>query len=157
MVSEFDALGFTHFILLDRRNRLRKIISSIIAHQAGIYHIKHTDRSSLRTVHVDVENVQIDFDSKPLIDHLSGYDDGMQAITEKLAGRKVLSLTYEEDIQDDPGAAYRRVCDFLGVKPEAVAVDLARTNPFRLCDMVQNWDDVERILVETKYKWMLYD
>lgn len=157
MFSEFDALGFTHFILLERRNRLRKIVSSLVAHESGTYHLSTTESARLRPVHVNIEEIQIDFASKPLIDFLTDYDDRMQAITERLAGRRVLSLSYEDDIENDPHLGYQRVCSFLGVKPEPATIDLARMNPFRLRDMVQNWAEVERALTGSKFEWMLGD
>ena len=34
-VAHLRALGFTHFVILERRNYLRKILSSVVAHRVG--------------------------------------------------------------------------------------------------------------------------
>lgn len=56
-----DSLGFTHFILLDRKNRLRTIISSIIAHQnEALYHIGRKTKARLTRISINPDNVRID-------------------------------------------------------------------------------------------------
>jgi hypothetical protein len=153
-----DSLGFTHFIILDRRNRLRKIISSIIAHQKiGKYHIDDMTKSRLMRISVNPEIVEIDFDAKPLLAYLSDYDKQIEELESLLEGRRVLRLSYEEDIQVDPNIAYSRICEFLGLQRGDVSVNLARTNPFPVRDMIGNIDEVEKTLCGTPYEWMLDD
>ena len=139
MLRHLDDLGFTHFILLDRRNGLRKVVSSIIAHEVdGRSHFGADEEAELRRVRVDVNDVRIDFDAKPLVDYLEDYDAQMQILETKLQGRKLLRLTYEDDIQDDPRSAYARVCAFLGLTPAETSINLSRTNPFPVREMIES-------------------
>jgi LPS sulfotransferase NodH len=157
-VQHLDSLGFMYFILLDRRNRLRKIVSSIIAHQSGNrYHITRDTKAQLTRIHINVDEVKIDYTSKSLLEFLSDYDKQMHALETLLQGRRSLYLTYEEDIQADPRIAYLRICDFLGVPPVNVSVKLSRTNPFPVRDMIGNIEEVEDALRGTPYEWMLDD
>ncbi|MFC1479786.1 hypothetical protein ACFL6F_04230 [Planctomycetota bacterium] len=157
-IGHLDELGFTHFIILDRKNRLRKIMSSIIAHErTGKYHSKKGKEAVLNSVSVNADEVKIDFETKPLLKYLSDYDAQFDDLGRVLQGRNVLKLTYEDDIQDDPEKAYRRVCGFLDLKPKKVSVGLSRTNPFPIREMVTNIEEIEELLSGTPYEWMLKD
>jgi len=157
-LDHLDSVGFNHFILLDRRNRLRKIISSVIAHSRdGDYHIGSERSARLTKAHVNIDDLRIDFDSKPLIEYLADYDREMHGLETLLRRRNVLRLTYEDDIQADPQRAYARVCDFLGLRATSVSPKLSRTNPFPLEDMIENFGEVKQTLAGTPYEWMLED
>jgi len=152
-----EAMGFTHYIILDRKNRLRKIVSSIIAHQKGGYHTDGKISARLKSVHINLNKVEIDFDSKPLLDYLRDYDKQFSELESSLTNKRLLKLTYEDDIQDDPEIAYSRICDFLNIKRKPVAVNLSKTNPFPLSDMIENIGELENVLSGTPYEWMLND
>lgn len=153
-----DSLGFTHFILLDRKNRLRTMISSIIAHQnEALYHIDSNTKAQLTRVTINVNEVKVDFDVKPLLAYLSDYDGDIDALKTLLESRNSLHLTYEQDIQMDPRRAYHRICDFLALQPVDVSIKYARTNPFPICDMIENIEEVRQALHGTPYEWMLDD
>ena len=64
---EIEKIGFNYFIILDRKNRLKKILSSIIAHKNNIWHIKNNQKNKLSKIIIDVNNIKIDFDYKSLI------------------------------------------------------------------------------------------
>jgi hypothetical protein len=51
--------------------------------------------------------------------------------------------------------AYEEVCRFLGIQIEEVSVELRKMNPFKLRDMLKNYQEVKQALVDTKYEWML--
>lgn len=155
-LQHLDKLNYTHFIVLDRKNRMRKIISSILAHtNKDKYHIKNTKDSSKKAINIDVQNVCIDFECKPLIEFLTDYDKQMNTFRQLLDGKKILYLSYEEHIQDDPTNAYIQTCDFLNIKPRKVNVRLSRTNPFPVKDMIENFDEVSQHLKGSPFEWML--
>ena len=72
-----------------------------------------------------------------------------------LAGEDVLELSYEDDIAEDPRAAYARVCTWLGLEVVPAEPDLRRTNPRALREVISNWDEVANGLAGTPYAWML--
>ncbi|MEN8229372.1 MAG: hypothetical protein ABFS38_14535 [Bacteroidota bacterium] len=155
-LEKLEELGYTYFIHLDRKNRLRKIVSSLIAHEDQLkYHQK--GKAKLKQVHIEVNNVVIDFDSKPLLAFLSDFDSQVSSVESLLKSKNPLNLTYEDDIQEDPRIGYRKICDFIGMKSKDVTVKLSRTNPFQVRDMIENIEEVEAVLKGTKYEWMLND
>ena len=154
---QLDCLGFTHFVILDRKNRLRKILSSLIAHKRKRYHQFSGTRAELSRIKVNTDDVRIDFEAKPLLDYLSDYDKQFETLHKLLQGRKLLKLTYEQDIQQKPKKAFLRICDFLGLQPCEVSIQFRRTNPFPVRDMLINFGEVESLLRGTRYGWMLYD
>lgn len=153
----FESLGPANYIILDRKNRLRKIISSIIAHQKDKYHIGGKTKSRLKPVTINLDNVEIDFDAKPLLAYLSDYDQQFNALESLLEGKRLLRLSYEQDIQEDPRIAYLRICEFLGLQPGNVSVNYSKTNPFPVRDMIENFEEVNEALYGTPYEWMLND
>ena len=157
-MKHLDQLGYTHFIILDRKNRLRKITPSNIAHNEKTrYHITQDKKLKVKQVHINTEKVEIDFDSKPLLDYLTDFDTQFDEIRKLMTGRNILELTYEDHIMNDPKVAYGEVCDFLGIKQKKVDVSLSRTNPFPLREMIENDGEVEQVLKGTPYAWMLDD
>ena len=156
-LATLRALGFNRFIVLERRNLLRKIASSIVAHQRAQFHIGASASTGVNRIQLPVDAVRIDRDSKPLVDFLASYTRDLARLERALAGDSMLKLTYEEDIASDPGNAYRRVCEFLKLPPVATQVRLAKTNPYPLADMLENFDEVGAALEGTDFAWMLDD
>ena len=157
-LENLDKLGFTYYIHLDRKNRLRKIVSSLIAHGDKMsYHQEGKAKAKLKQVHINVDKVDIDFDSKSLLSYLADYDRQVVSVGQMLETKNCLNLTYEDDIQEDPRVGSRKICNFIGVKPKEVTVSLSRTNPFPVRNMIENIGEVEDALRGTEYEWMLND
>ena len=49
------------------------------------------------------------------------------------------------------------MCDFLGVSDESPVIDLKRTNPFKIEEMVVNFEEIKVALNGTNYEWMMDD
>lgn len=157
LIEAFDALGFRRFVLLGRRNSFRKIVSSLIAIATQRWHVPAGTAVPLTRLRLDVHSVRTEYTDKPLLEFLRGYRDDMRDIETRLAGRQVLKLTYENDIEADPTVAYRKVCDFLGFSPMPATIRLGRTTPFLLRDVLENYDEVAAALRGTEFEWMLED
>lgn len=150
--------GTTHFVVLERCNRLRKIVSSVIAREkVGSYHLSPGSEASLQLIELNVDHVRVDRDVRPLLAYLRSYDVSFRELDELLERDELLHLTYEEDIMRDPLVGYRRVLDFLGLDYQGVSVSYGRTNPFELAQMIENFDEVESVLQGTRFEWMLYE
>lgn len=158
-IHDIENKGFNYFIILDRKNRLRKILSSIIAHQhLNKWHNIKEKQNKLIKLKVNLNRVEIDFDSKPLIKYLEDYDKQFNELNQLLDNKKnLLKLYYEDDIQIDPKLAYIKICTFLGVSPMKLDVPLKRTNPYQIESMVINFSELEVYLKNSPYEWMLYD
>jgi len=155
-LKHLDDLKYNKFIVLDRKNRLRKIVSSIIMHQYQIGHIGKNTLAKRKKIYINIDSVKIDFENKRLIEYLIDYDKQFEELKSKLADRNTIILTYEEDIESDPKQAYNRICEFLKLDPASVKVKFAKTNPFAVQEMIENFEDLEKVLRGTSYEWMLY-
>jgi hypothetical protein len=149
-----DDLGFGHFILLTRRNILRRIVSHLVARERGRWRMRSGEIAPLTRIHVNTENLQL-ASSKPLLDHLRDVRAEYAALRELLSSRRCLQLVYEDDVLPDPRLAMRKVCAFLGIKYRILPVRHARTTPQALNEIVQNFPEVERALAGTEFEWML--
>ncbi len=155
-LNHLDSLNYSRFVVLDRNNRLRKIVSSMIMHQYQIGHIEKKSRPKKKKVSINLNSIKIDFDNKPLIEYLIDYDKQFKSLRKALSARDVIYLTYENDIEVDPKKAYKKICNFLNLNPLPVKVKFSKTNPFALKEMIENFAEVEEALCNTPYEWMLY-
>ena len=78
----------------------------------------------------------------------------MQEVETLLAGKNVLNLTYEDDIEQDPQKAYRSICEFVNMEATKASVNYNKTNPFPLKDIIENFAEVKAALHNTPYEWM---
>jgi hypothetical protein len=154
LVPKLEAMGFTRFVVLDRRNTLRKVVSSLVASRRGTARLPAGAEPPRTRVRVPVDAVPIDATRAPLVELLRGYQDGLRRLATILAGRPTLRLRYEDDLAADPLAGYRRVCSFLGVPAQTPEVRLGRTTPWPWREVVENPDEVAAALAGTEFAWM---
>lgn len=154
-VEDLRALGFRHFVILRRENLLRKIVSSLIAHDEDAYHVRGGSRTEVRQVRVDPDRVYIDREEKPLLAFLEDFTRRFQELGDLVGEESVLRLTFEEDVAPDPRRGYRKVCDFLGLDAREVDVRYGRTNPAPIQEHISNAEDVRAALRGSPFEWML--
>lgn len=147
--------GFDHFIILKRRNFLRKIVSSRIAQETGAWHRSNSSSAKLVQIRIDPKNVQMDQTKKPLLAFLDGYQRDFEKLDVLLRDHLTLRLTYEEDVQVDALVGYNRICDFLGIERRPVTVRYGKTAPFPLKDILANYADIDSALAGTPFHWMV--
>jgi hypothetical protein len=147
-------LHFSKFILLHRRNYLRRAVSAAVARAQGEWHAKVAPAEPTR-VHVDVNAFQTGNCKEPLVDLFRRMDDAFSLARRLLEGDHLLQLEYEDDVLDDPTVAYQKVCRFLGIEPLKARIKLQRTNPFPYDALIDNFDEVSVVLRDTPYAWML--
>lgn len=164
-VQQISELGVSHFIILKRKNYLRKIVSSYVAFDKKKNNLRTIDQSDhysadakakLYQIDLNVNNITIDGSKKSLLEHLEYYQDKFQKLDTEIADKKVLRLTYEEHIAEGPTKGYHETCDFLGIRSYPVTVQYGKTNPFKLSEIVSNFSEVEKTLNNTEFEWMLY-
>jgi len=155
-IGQLKRLGFDHFILLDRRNHLRIIVSALIGLETDRWHQKRPTLPRLTQIELATDNV-FPPNGLPLKATLSHFGECFAKLEKLLDDDQVLRLTYEDDILEDPLVGYRRVCRFLEVPAHEVTVRYGRTNPFKLKDMIINFSQVEEALCGTSFEWMLYE
>lgn len=155
-LAELRSLGAGRyrFVVLRRRNYLRKIVSSLVARERGQWFARPGQVVPPVRVAIDPGKVCIDGDAQPLVDYLRDWDAEFDQLDAVLAPAETLQLTYEDDIEADPRVAYRKVCAHLGVQPGSPEVRFHRTTPQPLAEVVTNLDAVSRALAGTPYEWM---
>lgn len=141
-----QSLGFSRYIVLDRKNGLRRIASSLISVKTKKWAVSKREKPRL---------VQIELEPGDLISRLEELQRISAELEEVLSDRAFLWLTYEDHIAPDPRIGYQKVCDFLGLLPEEATVNLKKLNPFPLSEMIENYDEICCGLSGTDYEWML--
>lgn len=154
-VSFLEDLGFTHFVVLRRRNLLRFVISVRVAQETARLHVAREPAQPTQ-VHVDPAN-PLAWWPGSLIEIFEHCERFYGEVAGALAGRSCLDLTYEADIEADPLVAYGKVCAFIGLEQIPVRVRHARTNPFAVRKVVSNYAELEAYLRGTRFEWMLAD
>lgn len=158
-VQVIEEHGFHQCVFLHRRNILRKLISVQIL-ERGLVPSSGLAAGSQAGVQgrltVDTQRVCIQGKHAPLLEMIRYIDEETAAASQILESRfEVLSLNYEDDVQDDPLVAYEKLCKHLGLEHCAVDVRLRRINTKDVPDLVQNYGEVEDVLSGTPYEWML--
>ena len=141
-------LNFTYFILIRRKNRLRIIVSDKVARKKNTWHSRGDDIAKLEKIHLPLNQ------PKPLIERMRNSGRTIQEVETLLAGKNVLNLTYEDDIEQDPQKAYRSICEFVDMEATKASVNFSKTNPFPLKDIIENFAEVKAALHNTPYEWM---
>lgn len=159
-VGQLEKLGFEHFVILERKNHLRRIVSMMVARHSSQWHLTSGDSPSLVRIELDVQNLLLgrgtDTQRRSLAAHLQREQESMCTLKDTLSDRRLLCLTYEDDVATSPEVAYQRICGFTGIGNHQVTVRFKRTNPFKLSDVLVNFSEVERSLGGTDFEWMLY-
>jgi len=150
VVSELKTLGFGRFVVLKRKNYLSEIVSAMVGRKMGKW---NTDKKvSPPRVEIPVSGTG----KGPLVEQLAEHDrfyDELEAVT---AGERVLRLSYEDDIRDNPKVAYERMVDFMGINEVEVEVTTKKLNRRPIEERISNVEDVSRALSGTKYEWMIH-
>jgi len=157
-LEEYVALvrryGFGRFVILQRRNQLRALVSDLVAEASGRWHRTGPGKVELTRIRIDVDRVRPQKPPETLPEFFARRQVRFDALRGLLAGEPILSLTYEDDIEKNPIAAYIRMCRFLGLEPTPVTVNLRRTTPFPLEEVIENFNEVTDALHGTPFAWM---
>jgi hypothetical protein len=148
---------FTHFIVLERKNYIRKIASSLVARKRRRYRQPPDAPAELTKIAIHPHRVRIDRTALPLVELLESYSRGFEELQTLLKGSNVLNMTYEDDLLKDPAAGYQKACAYWGLTPVPVKVHYGRSNPFPLEAVIKNYDEVVAALKGTRYEWMMTD
>lgn len=146
--------GFSHFILLDRRHQLRKIVSHVAAYEREAHHVPSGTRAPRPVLHLDPRCFFLGYTHRDMLQTLDGWSDFFRRAQSALHGQHVLHLTYEDDLEHDPAIAYGKICRFLGLQPASPAIRFGKTGDYPLSAMLSNYAEVSAYLAGTPYDWM---
>jgi hypothetical protein len=152
-----ERMDFSYYIVLQRKNYIRKIVSSLVAQKRRRYRQAPDSPAELIRINLRPERVKIDRTELPLLTLLDNYARSFEQLNRLLEGHSPLQLTYEEDLLAAPAIGYERACAYLGLRPAPVQVNYGRSNPFPLRAILKNYDEVASALKGTSYAWMMTD
>ncbi|MFZ1320197.1 MAG: FkbM family methyltransferase [Ignavibacteria bacterium] len=146
--------GFNYFITLKRDNYLKQILSYYIAEKTKVYHTSK-EITKPTSIFLDVNKCWIGNREDSLIGILEEMDKEYHELQDILVDKNHLDLIYEEDIQADPLIGYKKICDFINVEYYSPNIVLKRTNPYKISEMIENFDEIKEYLGNSKYDWMV--
>lgn len=158
-VVRLESLGFDRFLMLERLNHLRRFVSMLVARTNSQWHLPGGTKPELVRIELDTKDLLLsrgrDTERRSLVAHLDRERETWRLLQEILERRRLLYLTYEQDLAESPELGYRKVCEFIGLPPHPVAVRFSKTNPHSLREVLTNYDQVADALAGTEYEWML--
>ena len=159
-VRKLEDMKFEHFIILERKNHLRRIVSMMAARSTSQWHLRKGEAAPLVHIELDVDRLLLgrgrDTERRTLVAQLRREEESVRVLKEELGGRRLLCLTYEDDIAPGPESAYKRVCEFTNSEDHPVTTRWDRTNPHQMSDILTNFSQVEEALIGTPFEWMLH-
>lgn len=153
-IDQLLQLGYLNFIILERRNYLKRNVSHVIGQTTKKYHQPEQDKAQLTRVEIDVNKLTIGSGTKTLIEWLYEFRSEYLHLQKLLEEKNCLYLTYENDILSNPRAGYHRICNFLNIQPVKVDLKNSKTNPFEPVQVVINYNEVKDRLSGTPFEWM---
>lgn len=155
-VQLLEKMGFSHFVLLDRQNHLRRAISIAIGTKTNQWSsLKSTNQ--VTTVSLNPEQFVSYGETMPLLKFFKSLETRYAEVKQAIGNRPLLEINYEEDIMNNPLVAYEKVCDFLGlpIQDKSISVRLRKQNPTPISDLLENYSEICAYLGDTEYAWML--
>ena len=154
VVEMLRELGVSRFIVQERRNHLRRYISSRIAAASKNWHNEEEKQKPTR-IYLDPDDAGMDDESGPLLERLRSDTAHLQEMLRATRKYDGLHLVYEDHVEQDPRVAYSMLCEHLDLPAHEIAPKLVKENPFPVKDMLENYDEVAETLRGTAYEWML--
>lgn len=153
VLPDLLALGFDHFVTLERRNLLRWVVSVEVGKQHRAWHRRRGQARRRHPVRVPLADPH----GFTILDQLQRLKGDNEDARRRLAEHPTLHLVYEDHIRQDPRVAYRAVCDHLGIEPTPVEITHERVNPYPLDQTVSNYAEVRSVIEGTEFEWMASD
>ncbi len=133
------------FIHLKRVNYLRHKLSSLIAAETKILHLRNGDIA-------EQKKITVDFDT--IMEGITYGEEVERTEEENLRNIPHIKVIYETDILDN--SKHQETADkcfeYLGLKSHPVSTDLKRITTDRLQDMIINYDEIEKKLKGTRFE-----
>lgn len=137
------------FIHLKRVNFLRHKLSSLIAAETKVFHLRNGEQASKKRIHVD-------FDT--LLEGITYGEEVERTEEENLKDIPHIKVIYETDILDNSRhqVTADRIFSYLGVDSHTVETGLKRITVDRLDEMIENYEEIEKKLTDRGYEKYLH-
>ncbi|MBI5842261.1 MAG: hypothetical protein HZB19_19415 [Chloroflexi bacterium] len=143
--QKFQSHTDYRIIHLTRRNRLRTIVSLDVAFKTGQW-----TKSSKAIDKHDLDK-RIVLDSSSLLERLEKIENDEHLARERFKDRPVLEVVYEEMVRE-PMQIFQAVGEYLGVTDiDPSHIKIKKQNPEHLGKIIVNYDEVQRVLRDTRF------
>jgi hypothetical protein len=160
LINFLEKLGYKKYIILKRKNYLRKKISEIVSERIE----KMNTKKDVKTpkVRVPIKMGKWDVPKKTekietIVDHFKMLDRFYVNLENILEKKEVIRIEYERDIKSNPKIASRKMLNMIGLKEHESKVETKKMNKKPLKDSISNFEEVKRSLSGTKYEWMIHE
>lgn len=149
-------IGFKHFIIINRYNYLKRVVSQLIGEKRKKWHFKINENPpELTKITIDTNNLKVGEKTLSLLDFFIELDNHYLELNQKLSYFNHLNISYEKDIMLNPEVGYNKICNFLDIEKYSASPKLNKANPFSFLEVVENFDEINKVLNKTRYQWML--
>ncbi len=135
-------------IHLVRNNALKIVVSRETAKKRNLYHLQNE---------TEIQDVTIRLEPKSLLNDLESIAAEVEDNRQKFSHLPYLELSYESFVKDMTEEA-ENIFSFLAVNiVQGLPVPLKKINPDSISDLIENYDEVQEILMGTEFESMLDD
>jgi LPS sulfotransferase NodH len=158
-IRQLEKLRFNRFVILRRRNLLRQAISVARGQSSGQWHYEsNKNPPQILPLTLDPDRVKLGGKAEPILDRFKAIESRFHRLASLLKsapGNQLLELCYEDDIESDPLAGYRKLCNFCDLTPVETVPDLHRIQVRPSSELIENFDAIRQSLQGSEYQWML--
>ncbi len=122
-------------------------VSAKVARDRGQWHLR-------RGQEIKSPKIKLNVSDDNLRNGIKRMERYYHELKEKLP-QDYLYICYEDDIESDPYIGYKKIIQYCGYSPKDVSTQLRKTNPKRLSDVIENYDEVVNYFANTPYHWMI--
>jgi hypothetical protein len=142
-VGDLSSSGWS-MIYLKRRNVVRLAVSGFVRAHTGVAHRLGPDgkKGPLPRIAIHPER---------LLASVASIRERQAREEATIEGLPVCRVVYDDDLlrEEDQQRTGERIVAWLGLEPARLRVDLTRTSSRKLADMVENFDEIARVLEDT--------
>ena len=152
-----DHFDDARFIFLRRKNALRRVVSMEIAKRTNVWHLK-TDEPSLNRIDTDFSNIRdtsLGFHGT-ILEVLKNSEKVEREFSKSIRSFGGLELVYEDDIVGNMFSAIQKICSAFSIEYKDTVVELKKTNPHALEEIVINYEKLEKSLTGSEFEHMLH-
>jgi LPS sulfotransferase NodH len=137
-----------YIIHLIRKNFLKTILSRETASVRSMYHASPED---------SVKPIKVNLDTKTLMSDLNTINDEVNHNRDEFKESRYIEVYYE-DLVENKDEVTKSIFEFLGLSLNGISemeFPLKKINPDRIEDLIENFDEIERIITQSDFKEML--
>jgi hypothetical protein len=147
--------GFNHFIILERKNYLKRMISHCVAQETKIYHIEKNSSAKLHQIYLNSQAIKVGTRIQSLLEWFEIFEQSYSELRFLTKNFPTLNLFYEEDVEKDVQKGYLKICSFFEIAPVNVQCPFIKTNPFSLSETLMNYHEIQELMNENNLQGML--